>query len=104
MGVTDITAGQRVTNNTGNTIEGGRARSCFSSVAGNPPWGPATDIHIPVVDPEHGIVIGYTVLLYKNNTPPMYVSEMFKILDGKIRLIDNIGLKQEGIRAMDFPD
>lgn len=97
-------SGQRITNNAGNTVEEGRAVTCYSSLGGNPPWGPATDIHIPLVDPEHGIVVGYTVLLYQNNTPPMYVSEVFKILGGKIRFIDNIGLKQEGIEAMNFPE
>ena len=97
-------SGQRITNNAGNTVEGGRAVTCFTSVGGNPPWGPATDIHIPLVDPEHGIVAGYTVLLYRDGTSPMYVSEVFKILNGKIRMIDNIGLKAEGIQAMHFPE
>jgi hypothetical protein len=97
-------SGQRITNNAGNTVEGGRPLTCFTSVGGNPPWGPATDIHIPVVDPEHGIVVGYTVLLYKNDNQPMYVSEVFKILGGKIRMIDNIGLKAEGIKAMNIAE
>ena len=65
--------------------------------------GQAMDIHIPVVDPEHGIVVGCTVLLYKDGTPPMYVSEAFEILDRKIRMIDNIGLKADGIKAMNIP-
>ena len=56
------------------------------------------------VDLEHGIVAGYTVLLYQDGTAPMYVSEVFKILDGKIRMIDNIGLKAEGIKAMNIPN
>lgn len=97
-------SGQRITNNARNSVEGGRSVTCFSSLGGNPPWGPATDVHIPVVDPEHGIVVGYTLLLYKNDTPPMYVSEVFRIVGGKIRRIDNIGLKAEGLRAMNFPE
>jgi hypothetical protein len=56
------------------------------------------------VDSEHGIVIGFTILLYSDNTPPIYVSEVFKILQGKIRQIDNIGLKKEGVKAMNFPN
>jgi hypothetical protein len=32
------------------------------------------------------------------------VSEVFKILDGRIRMIDNIGLKQDGVKAMNFPE
>ena len=97
-------SGQRVTNNTLNTVETGGALTCFTSVGGNPPWGPATQIRLPVIDPKHGIVIGYTILLYKNNTPPMYVSEVFKILDGKIRMIDNIGIKKGGVKALDLPE
>ena len=97
-------SGQRITNNARNTVEGGRAATCFSSLGGNPPWGPATDVHIPLVDPEHGIVAGYTLLQYQNGTPPMYVSEVFKIIRGKIRVIDNIGLKKQGLREMNFPE
>jgi hypothetical protein len=97
-------SGQRITHNAQNTVEGGTAVTCYTAILGNPPWGPATDIHIPLVDPEHGIVAGYTVLLYKDGTAPMYVSEIFKILDGKVVMIDNIGLKAEGIKAMKLPD
>jgi hypothetical protein len=34
----------------------------------------------------------------------MYVSEVFKIIRGKIRRIDNSGLKAHGLREMNFPD
>lgn len=78
--------------------------TCYTANLGDRPWGPATDIRIPLVDPEHGIVVGYTLLLYHNNTPPMYVSEIFKILQGKIRNIDNIGLKAEGMKALNLPE
>lgn len=97
-------SGRRITHNAPDIAEGGRALTCFSSAAGHRPWGPATEIRIPVVDPEHGIVIGFTILLYSDNTPPMYVSEAFKILRGKIRQIDNIGLNKEGVKAMNFPN
>jgi hypothetical protein len=122
-------SGQRVTNNSRNTVEGappmpppGSAppagstpppgampprgpmppMTCFTSINGPRPWGPALGVRIPIVDPEHGIVIGYTLLLYKNDSAPMYVSEVFKILDGKIRMIDNIGLKAEGMQDVQF--
>ena len=116
-------SGQRVTNNSRNTVEGAPpmpstgspptdgptspkgpmpAMTCFTSINGPRPWGPATNIRIPVVDPEHGIVIGYTLLLYKGDSAPMYVSEVFKILDGKIRMIDNMGLKAEGMQEVHF--
>ncbi len=97
-------SGQRVTNNPRNTVEAGNGGGCYQSVAGNRPWGPATDIHIPLADPEHGIAVGYTLLLYQDGTPPMYVSEVFKILKGKIRQIDNIGLKAAGMKPVNFPE
>ena len=95
---------QRITNTPRRTVEGGSVVTCFSSLGGSPPWGPATDIRVPIVDPERGIAVGYTVLLYRGDNRPMYVSEVFKIVNGKIRMIDNIGLKAEGIKAMNFPE
>ena len=97
-------SGQRVTNNARNTVEGGGPATCYTSILGDRPWGPATDIRIPLVDTEHGIVVGYTLLLYKNDNKPMYVSEVFKILQGKIRNIDNIGLKSEDNKPMNIPE
>lgn len=97
-------SGQRITNNARNTVEASAGGSCYQSNVGNKPWGPATDIHIPLIDPEHGIVVGYTLLLYQNNSAPMYVSEMFKVLNGKVRQIDNIGLKAEGLKPVKFPE
>jgi hypothetical protein len=32
----------------------------------------------------------------------MQINELFKILDGKIRMVDNIGLMQEGITTSGF--
>lgn len=49
-------------------------------------------------------MIGYTLLLYKSDNAPMYVAEVFKILDGKIRMVDNIGLKAEEMQAVPFAD
>lgn len=95
-------SGQRITNNARNTVEGGAPMTCYTAVVGPRPWGPATNIHIPVVDQEHGVVAGYTLLLYKNDNAPMYVSEVFKILDGKIRMIDNIGLKSDTMLVVPF--
>ena len=45
----------------------------------------------PVIDPESGIVFGVTLLLYDDGRQ-MYVSEIFRIVGGKIALADNIGL------------
>jgi hypothetical protein len=98
-------SGQKITNNARNTVEGGRgAMTCYTSVLGNRPWGPATDIHIPIVDTENGIVVGYTLLMYQDGSAPMYVSEVFKIFGGRLQMIDNIGLKMDGNKAIHFPD
>jgi hypothetical protein len=65
------------------------------------PWGPATEIRIGLIDPERGIVIGYAILQYANNRQ-MQINEIFKILDGRIRLVDNIGLMGAGIATSGF--
>ena len=56
-----------------------------------PAWGPAAEQRFPVIDPEAGIVFGVTLLLYDDGRQ-MYVSEIFRIVGGKIALVDNIGL------------
>jgi hypothetical protein len=48
------------------------------------------------------IVIPYAILLYANTDRAMQINEVFKILDGRIRLIDNIGLMGEGIKTSGF--
>jgi hypothetical protein len=49
-------------------------------------------------------VIGYSILHYANDRE-MQINEVFKILDGRIRLlIDNIGLMGEGIKTSGFTD
>lgn len=84
-------SGQQITNVESNSVEAGRSMTCFSSLGGNPPWGPAVEQRFPVIDPDAGIVFGVTLLLYDDGRQ-MYVSEIFRIVDGKIALIDNIGL------------
>lgn len=97
-------SGQQITNNSGNNVEGGVARTCASSLEGNPPWGPATEHRFPVVDPERGIVFGLTLLHYLQGPAPrqMYVSEIFKVVDGRITRIDNIGLMMTETETMGF--
>jgi hypothetical protein len=97
-------SGQQITNVTRNTVESGPARTCASSLEGDVPWGPATDLRIPVVDPERGIVFGITLLHYLKNQPArqMYVSEVFKVVGGRIVTIDNIGLMMEGVTTQGF--
>jgi pimeloyl-ACP methyl ester carboxylesterase len=93
-------SGQRVTNNAANSVEGSAPRSCVESFAG--PWGPALEHRFPVIDPTRGVVVGYTLLVFPNEQR-MYVSEVFKILDGRIRLIDNVGVMMTAAETMGFP-
>jgi len=97
-------SGQRITNVERNAVEGGAPRTCASSMSGNPPWGPATEQRFPIVDPERGIVAGITLLHYLKlpNQPKMYVSEVFKVVNGRIVKIDNIGLMLEGLTTLGF--
>lgn len=97
-------SGQQITNVARNSVEGGPARTCASSLEGNPPWGPATEHRFPVVDPERGIVFGLTLLHYPRlpKQPQMYVSEVFKVVGGRIAKIDNIGLMMEGVETLGF--
>jgi hypothetical protein len=74
---------------------------CYESNLGPKPWGPATETRIAVVDPERGIVIGYSILYYGDSPRRM---QIFKILDGRIRMVDNIGLMEEGITTTGFID
>ena len=57
---------------------------------------------MPVIDTERGIAIGYTLLLYPNDRA-MLISEVFKVLDGRFRLIDYIGIIDTGIKTTGFP-
>jgi hypothetical protein len=97
-------SGQQVTNVTRDSVEGGGARTCASSLEGTPPWGLATEHRFPVIDPERGIVFGVTLLHYPKvpKQPQMYVSEVFKVVGGRIVKIDNIGLMMEGVATLGF--
>ncbi len=97
-------SGQRITNVARNTVEGGPPRTCAASLEGNRPWGPATEQRFPVVDAERGIVLGITLLHYPQlpNQPKMYVSEVFKVVAGRIVKIDNIGLMLQDVNTLGF--
>lgn len=97
-------SGQQITNVARNSVEGGPARTCISSNAGNPPWGPATEQRFPIVDPDTGLVFGVTMLHYLKSPTQnvMYVSELFKVVGGKIVKIDNIGLMMQGLTTLGF--
>jgi len=97
-------SGQQVTNAGQNTVEGGPARSCVSSNEGDRPWGPANEQRLSVIDPERGLVFGITLLHYLKSPDQrvMYVSELFKVVGGKIVKIDNIGLMMPGVTTLGF--
>jgi len=97
-------SGQQITNAGRTTVEGGPPRCCAASLEGNLPWGPATDQRFPVIDVERGVVFGVTLLHYLRNPAPsqMYVSEVFKVVGGKIVRIDNIGLMMQGVTTLGF--
>jgi hypothetical protein len=96
-------SGNRVTHNSRNGVEDSGDVGCYESNLGPKPWGPAAETRIALVDPERGIVIGYSILHFPNDRE-MQINEVFKILDGRVRLIDNIGLMGEGIKTSGFTD
>ena len=57
-----------------------------------------------VVDAERGLVFGVTLLHYLRNPTPsqMYVSEVFKVIGGKIVRVDNIGSMMQGATTLGF--
>lgn len=95
-------SGNRITHNSRNGIEESGDVGCYESNLGPKPWGPATEIRIGLIDPERGIVIGYAILYYGTSSRGMQINEVFKILDGRIRMVDNIGLMQVGITTSGF--
>lgn len=97
-------SGRQITNTARNEVEGGPPRTCAGSLEGDPPWGPATEHRFPVVDPERGIVFGLTLLHYPKlpDQPQMYVSEVFKVVSGRIVKIDNIGLMMKDVPTLGF--
>jgi hypothetical protein len=42
-------------------VESQEPRTCFTSLDGPKPWGPATEQRFPVIDVEHCIVLGLTL-------------------------------------------
>jgi hemerythrin superfamily protein len=95
-------SGERVTHNARNGIEESGEVGCYESNLGQKPWGPASEVRIALIDPERGIVIAYSILHYSNTTKKMQINEIFKIINGRIRMIDNIGLMQDDIITSGF--
>jgi hypothetical protein len=97
-------SGNRVTHNPRNGVEESGDLGCYESNLGPKPWGPATEVRIGLIDPERGVVIGYAILYYGDSTRRMQINEVFKILNGRIRMVDNIGLMEEGITTSGFTE
>jgi hypothetical protein len=95
-------SGNRVTHNPKNGVEQSGDVGCYESNLGPKPWGPATEVRIGLIDPERGIVISYAILYYGDSPRRMQINEVFKILDGRLRMVDNIGLMEEGITTSGF--
>lgn len=95
-------SGNRVTHNSRNGVEESGDVGCYESNLGPKPWGPATEVRIGLIDPERGIVIGYAILYYGDSPRRMQINEIFKILNCRIRMVDNIGLMEEGITTSGF--
>jgi hypothetical protein len=95
-------SGNRITHNARNGVEESGDVGCYESNLGPKPWGPATEVRIGLIDPERGIVIGYAILYYGDSLRRMQINEVFKILNGRIRMVDNIGLMQDGITTSGF--
>ena len=97
-------SGNRVTHNPRNGVEDSNAGDigCYESNLGPKPWGPATEVRIGLIDPERGIVIGYAILYYGDSPRRMQINEVFKILDGRLRMVDNIGMMEDGITTSGF--
>jgi hypothetical protein len=97
-------SGNRVTHNPRNGVEdsSGGDIGCYESNLGPKPWGPATEVRIGLIDPERGIVIGYAILYYGDSPRRMQINEVFKILDRRLRMVDNIGMMEDGITTSGF--
>ena len=95
-------SGNRVTHNARNGVEESGDVGCYESNLGPKPWGPAKEVRIGLIDAKRGIVIGYAILYYGDSPRRMQINEIFKILDGRIRMVDNIGLMEEGITTSGF--
>lgn len=97
-------SGNRVTHNPRNGVEQNGDDGWYESNLGPKPWGPAKEVRIGLVDPERGIVVGYAILYYGDSNRRMQINEVFKILDGRLRMVDNIGLMEEGITTSGFTE
>jgi hypothetical protein len=83
--------GRKMTNDSTNPANDSGTLSCYGGLAGLT----GEDVEqrrFPLVDVEGGVVLAYGFLQHKERKPPgaTGLAEMFKIVDGKVQLIENI--------------
>jgi hypothetical protein len=68
---------------------GGSCASSFTNLSGQP----VVNVRIPVIDVEHGVAAALFVIPHPERKTPSgtYVAEVFKIVDGKVRSIEEFG-------------
>jgi hypothetical protein len=68
---------------------GGTCASSFTNLTGQP----VVNVRIPVVDVAHGVVAALFIIPHPERKTPgaTYVAEVFKIVDGKVRSIEEFG-------------
>ena len=84
-------SGRKMTNDASNPSNDSGAQSCFGTLGGLK----GQDVEqrrFPLVDVERGIVLAYGFIQHKERTPPgaTGLAELFKIVDGKLQVIENI--------------
>src|SRR3954454_21781504 len=95
-------SGNRVTHNARNGVESSVDVGCYESNLGPKPWGPATETRIALIDPERGIVIGYSISSYGNRSRSMQIQSHQKSLERGAAMPVKISLMEEGITTSGF--
>ena len=92
-----------MTHNPRNGVEdsSGGDIGCYESNLGPKPWACDRGSH-GLIDPGRGIVIGHAILYYGDSPRRMQINEVFKVLDGRLRMVDNIGMMEDGITTSGF--
>jgi len=97
-------AGSKFTNTTKPGQTGGSV-TCESSINGLTGQAVA-NLRLPVIEPERGVVAALFIIPHGERQPPgaTNVAEIFKIVDGKIRSIEEFGYPGKYPPSSGFPD
>ena len=84
-------SGKKMTNNFSNTSNESGAVTCAQSLA-HLTGEEVVQRRFPLVDEEHSVVLGYGFIAHRERKSPQAtgLAEVFKIVDGKIREIENV--------------